>query len=86
MHNLSEEGQPFFERSVHYDALSPASVDHLREAVDKDGMQTLLAFSRLAADLEDVDVPSAEQRQRITVGLYFYTETTDPDLSKTPDP
>ncbi|WP_063913036.1 DUF6502 family protein [Pseudomonas sp. p21] len=86
VHNLTGEGQPFFERSVHYDALSPASVDHLREAVDKDGMQTLLAFSRLASGLEDADVPSAEQRQRITVGLYFYTETTDPDLSKTPDP
>ncbi|MCY1434928.1 hypothetical protein D9M71_510050 [compost metagenome] len=70
---------------MHYDALSPASVDHLRAAVDKDGMQMLLAFSRLASGLEDADVPSAEQRQRITVGLYFYTETTDPDLSKTPD-
>lgn len=86
VHNLSGEGQPFFERSVHYDALSLASVDHLREVVAKDGMQTLLAFSRLASDLEGVDAPSAEQRQRITVGLYFYTEATDPDLSKTPDP
>ncbi|APO83877.1 DUF6502 family protein [Pseudomonas asiatica] len=86
VHNLSGDGQPFFERSVHYDALSPASVDHLRAAVDKDGMQMLLAFSRLASGLEDADVPSVEQRQRITVGLYFYTETTDPDLSKTPDP
>ena len=86
VHNLSGDGQPFFERSVHYDALSSASVDHLRAAVDKDGMQMLLAFSRLASDLEDADVPSAEQRHRITVGLYFYTETTDPDLSKTPDP
>lgn len=86
VHNLSGEGQPFFERSVHYDALSVASVDNFREAVAKDGMQLLLAFSRLAADLESVDVPSIEQRQRITVGLYFYTEATDTDLSKTPDP
>ena len=30
--------------------------------------------------------PGIEQRQRITVGLYFYTEATDPDLSKTPGP
>ncbi|WP_060510149.1 DUF6502 family protein [Pseudomonas sp. NBRC 111124] len=83
VHNLSGEGLPFFERSVHYDALTPASVDMLREAVSKDGMQTLLAFSRLAAELENTDVPSHEQRQRITVGLYFYTEATDPDSSKT---
>jgi len=86
VHNLSSEGRPFFERSVHYDALSAGSVEQLREVVAKDGMQTLLAFSRLAAELESVDTPSVEQRQRITVGLYFYTEATEPDLSKTPDP
>ncbi len=86
VHNLSGEGPPFFERSVHYDALSPASVEQLREVVARDGMQTLLAFSRLASDLEGADVPTVEQRQRITVGLYFYTEATDPELSKTPEP
>ncbi|MCF1249203.1 DUF6502 family protein [Pseudomonas putida] len=86
VHNLSGEGPPFFERSVHYDALSPASVEHLRDVVAKDGMQTLLAFSRLAAALESADEPGIEQRQRITVGLYFYTETTDSDPSKTPGP
>ena len=86
MHNLSGEGQPFFERSVHYDALSLASVEHVREVVSTNGMQTLLAFSRLAAELEGADEPAVEQRQRITVGLYFYTEATQPDLSKTPGP
>ncbi|MDF3928129.1 DUF6502 family protein [Pseudomonas putida] len=86
VHNLSGEGPPFFERSVHYDALSPASVEHLRDVVAKDGMQTLLAFSRLAAALESADEPGIEQRQRITVGLYFYTEATDSDPSKTPGP
>ncbi|PVZ30140.1 DUF6502 family protein [Pseudomonas sp. CC120222-01a] len=85
VHNLSGEGLPFFERSVHYDALTSASVGTLREAVSRDGMQTLLAFSRLAAELENTDVPSHEERQRITVGLYFYTEATDPDSSKTAD-
>lgn len=86
VHNLSGEGQPFFERSVHYDALTPASVDILRDAVASDGMQMLLDFSRRAADLESADVPVPERRQRITIGLYFYTEPTDPDSSKTPSP
>ncbi|MBX6691971.1 hypothetical protein I8746_20435 [Pseudomonas sp. USTB-Z] len=86
VHNLSGEGPPFFERSVHYDALSPASVEHLRDVVAKDGMHTLLAFSRLAAALESADEPGIEQRQRITVGLYFYTEATDSDPSKIPGP
>lgn len=85
VHNLSGQGLPFFERSVHYDALSLASVESLRELVAKDGMQTLLGFSRIAADLESADSPSPEQRQRITIGLYFYTEPTQPDSHKTPD-
>jgi hypothetical protein len=71
---------------VHYDALAAVSVDTLREAVAKEGMQTLLNFSRLAADLENLDSPGIEQRQRITIGLYFYTEPTDPVSSMTPAP
>lgn len=84
--NLSGEGEPFFERSVHYDALSVVSVDKLREAVASEGMQTLLEFSRLAADLETADVPTIEQRQRITIGLYFYTEPTDHNSPVNPAP
>lgn len=83
VHNLSGEGQPFFERSVHYDALAPISVETLREAVAGEGMQLLLGFSRLAADLEVRDLPTLEQPQRITIGLYFYTESTSPT---TPNP
>ncbi len=78
VHNLSGQGQPFFERSVHYDALAPVSVEVLREAVASEGMQTLLGFSRLAAELEDRDLSSPEPRQRITIGLYFYTEPNSP--------
>ncbi|WP_191833650.1 DUF6502 family protein [Pseudomonas fluorescens] len=78
VHNLTALGQPFFERSVHYDALSPASVEVLRETVASEGMQALLGFSRLAADLENGDLTSLDPRQRITIGLYFYTEPNSP--------
>ncbi|WP_342623269.1 DUF6502 family protein [Pseudomonas alkylphenolica] len=78
VHNLTAQGQPFFERSVHYDALSPASVEVLRETVAREGMQALLGFSRLAADLENGDLTSLDPRQRITIGLYFYTEPNSP--------
>lgn len=78
VHNLTGEGQPFFERSVHYDALAPVSVEALREAVAGEGMQMLLGFSRLAADLEARDLPTLDQPQRITIGLYFYTEPNPP--------
>ncbi|CAI8846047.1 Pro-kuma_activ domain-containing protein [Pseudomonas sp. IT-196MI5] len=86
VHNLSGEVPAFFERSVHYDALTPASVEALREAVASEGMQALLSFNRLAADLEFRDLPSLETRQRITVGLYFYTEASDTNSSTAPKP
>ena len=86
VHNLSSEGPAFFERSVHYDALAPMSVEALREAVASEGMQALLSFNRLAAELEFRDLPSLEPRQRITVGLYFYTEATDTHSPKAPEP
>ncbi|WP_137823811.1 DUF6502 family protein [Pseudomonas sp. D(2018)] len=78
VHNLTEEGAPFFERSVHYDSLSPAAVDQLREAVKADGMQVLIGFNQLAAALEERDIPPLDARQRITIGLYFYTEPNPP--------
>ena len=86
VHNLSSEAPAFFERSVHYDALAPMSVEALREAVASEGMQALLSFNRLAAELEFRDLPSLEPRQRITVGLYFYTEATDTHSPKAPEP
>lgn len=86
VHNLTSEGPAFFERSVHYDALAPMSVEALREAVASEGMQALLSFNRLAAELEFRDLPSLEPRQRITVGLYFYTEGSDPNSPTAPKP
>lgn len=86
VHNLSSEGPAFFERSVHYDALAPMSVEALREAVASEGMQALLSFNRLAAELEFKDLPSLEPRQRITVGLYFYTEASDSNSPMAPKP
>ncbi|PMZ85591.1 MULTISPECIES: DUF6502 family protein [unclassified Pseudomonas] len=85
VHNLSSETPAFFERSVHYDALAPMSVEALREAVASEGMQALLSFNRLAAELEFRDLPSLEPRQRITVGLYFYTEASDPNSPIAPE-
>jgi hypothetical protein len=86
VHNLSSEAPAFFERSVHYDALAPMSVEALREAVASEGMQALLSFNRLAAELESRDLPSLQPRQRITVGLYFYTEASDPNSPTAPEP
>lgn len=74
VHNLTEPGLPFFERSVHYDQLSPAGVEALRAAVSSDGMQMLTSFNALASALETRDSETPAPRHRLTIGLYFYTE------------
>lgn len=79
VHNLIGEGAPFFERAVHYDALSKESVARISERVGELGMETLIAFNRLAMELEQRDAPTVIDRQRITVGLYFYSEPADGD-------
>lgn len=76
VHNLTTEGPAFFERSVHYDALSPTSIERLRQAVATEGMQTLIAFNTLALDLEERDAAASEASQRMTIGLYFYSEAS----------
>jgi hypothetical protein len=76
VHNLTMDGPAFFERSVHYDGLSPSGVEELRTAVSIEGMQVLMSFNALAATLEARDEASLEDHQRITIGLYFFTEAT----------
>ncbi|MBR0567047.1 hypothetical protein J5J83_13070 [Azoarcus sp. L1K30] len=77
VHNLVGEGTPFFERAVHYDALSKESVAQISERVGELGMETLISFNRLAMELEQRDAATLVDRHRITVGLYCYTEPAD---------
>ena len=69
------------ERSVHYDELSHASVQRLAEQSEALGMQALLAVNKAAMEAEAVDrAESSEQpRQRMTFGIYFYTEPAERD-------
>ena len=84
VHNLTDPGAAFFERSVHYDALCETSVGALREAVGTDGMQALIALNSLAAECETRDATSSEAKKRITIGLYMYAEPTDTDEKPLP--
>ncbi|MDT4890900.1 hypothetical protein FQZ97_1278950 [compost metagenome] len=43
-------------------------------------MQVLIGFNQLAAELEERDIPLPDARQRITIGLYFYTEPNPPEV------
>lgn len=86
-HNLmgaSVKGStPFLERSLHYDELSAESVAKLRKQAEQSGMRALLAVNQNAMKLEqqDKEALQADQKnqqsshpQRITFGIYFYTE------------
>jgi Family of unknown function (DUF6502) len=73
-HNLLGAGPPFFERTVHYDALSASSVAALAAQSGQVGMKALLAVNKSAMALETADADDTAPRQRITFGIYFYTE------------
>lgn len=76
-HNLLG-GQPaFLERSVHYDALSPQSIQLLAKQSEEVGMKALLALNKSALAAEQKDADNTTPRQRMTFGIYFYSESSD---------
>ena len=78
-HNLLG-GQPaFLERSVHYDALSPGSIQRLARQSEEFGMKALLALNKSALAAEQQDAADSTPRQRMTFGIYFYAEATQAD-------
>jgi len=84
VHNLTSDAPPFFERSVHYDALSPTSIVQLREQTSRKGMDLLLGLNQQAADFERRDASSEAEKQRITVGVFFYSEPADDNPESLP--
>jgi len=77
-HNLMGAGTPFLERTVHYDELSTHSIATLAAQSGKFGMQALLAINKSAMALEAVDANDTSPRQRMTFGIYFYSEPSTP--------
>jgi len=76
-HNLLEAGAPFLERSTHYDALDPESVAELARMAEESGMKALQGVNRKAMESEKRDAKKPAPKQRITFGIYFFTEPTD---------
>lgn len=77
-HNLIGGDKPFFERSVHYDALSASSIAALATQSSQVGMKALLALNKSAMALEAADATDTAPRQRMTFGVYFYAEPATP--------
>jgi hypothetical protein len=72
--NLLGGGAPYLERSVHYDALDPASVPELAKLAEDTGMKALQAVNKKAMDREARDRKRSAPKQRITFGIYFFSD------------
>lgn len=74
--NVAGRKPAWLERSVHYNALTSASVEELAAMAEKSGMQALKSVNRRAMEMERRDAGKTP-RQRINFGIYFYSEATD---------
>lgn len=72
--NLLGSRPPQFERSLMYEGLTQASVEHLEKRTLGLGMKMLTELNRVATKREESEVESPEPRRRITCGIYFYSE------------
>ena len=71
--NLLADEPQFVERSVHYNALDPASVPELAALAGEEGMKALRAVNRKAAACEARDGKRTAPKQRINFGIYFFS-------------
>jgi Family of unknown function (DUF6502) len=76
-HNLLDEGAPWLERSVAYDALSEASVAELNAQAQQLSTHALKTLNQTALRLEQRDAQDRSPRLRFTYGLYFYSTTAN---------
>lgn len=76
--NVLAAGSPWFERSVHHDALSEAQIAQLRTRASELGMQVLTNLHALAETPDETDETDDEPKKRFTCGVYFYSaDATD---------
>ncbi len=73
-HNLSGGGEPFLERSVNYNNLSPAAVAELTDLARVRAMEVLQELNARALRLQRRDSGREGASQRINVGVYLFSE------------
>jgi hypothetical protein len=81
-HNLIDGGKPWFERSVFYDALSPASIEQINARAKQMGMHLLKTLNKSALESEARDAPELRSPQRFTCGIYFYSEPAEKESKR----
>ena len=83
--NILGGKQPWLECSVHYDALNSISIEELHHLATKLSMQALQTINRKSMALEKDSINTTEAKQRMTFGIYFYSEPTISEISKIKD-
>jgi hypothetical protein len=76
-HNLAGAGEPFLERAVYYDKLTPASAAALERFTREIGIEALTRINREALRLADGDEGKPGANQRMSAGIYFYRGADD---------
>lgn len=81
-HNMEAKGPAFLERSVHYEGLQGASVAKLASLAEKEGMQAVQSVYAEAKESDARDRKAGGPKQRLTFGIYFYSEPVPPKPPK----
>jgi len=83
VHNLAGEKPPFFDRSVYYDELSPASIEELNDMANRLGMEALMKINERALALQTADKGAANARYRMNFGIFNYNQSYNQSYDKT---
>ena len=75
VHNVLDETPPFIERSVYSNGLSQQAIDELAQMAETMGMEMLRAINQKAQELKKTS-PGDISTNRMTLGIYFYTDAT----------
>ena len=84
VNNLLGEQEPFFERAVYYDRLSPESVAYLRKKAREYGMTALVALNKDALKRADEDAGKVGADRRMALGIYYYDGADEGAADKPP--
>jgi hypothetical protein len=73
-HNMQGVEPPYLERSGYYEGLTASSIALLAAVAEKHGMEAVQAVYRKAKECELRDRKLDDPKQRMTFGIYFYSE------------
>jgi hypothetical protein len=76
--NLLGDAPPFLERSVHFGSLPAEVVRSLAQQAETTGMKALLAINKSARAERQNAKDDSSPRERMTFGMYFFSEPVAP--------